>query len=71
VNITATVRSSLDTPAVRSRLVQTISSRVTTRFALELEEELRLVLASGRGEDADARREALARAIRRHFGAPL
>jgi hypothetical protein len=71
VKLTATTRTNLHSTAVRHRLTQTVSRGVAGRLALELEEELRLVRASGRAEDPDAGREALARAVRRHFGAPL
>jgi hypothetical protein len=71
MKITATVRTNLASSAARHQLTQTISRGVARRLAVDLEEELRLVRASGRADDPDAGREALARAVRRHFGTPL
>jgi hypothetical protein len=71
MKITARARSNLDRSAVRHQLTQTVSRGVARRLALELEEELRVVRASGSADDPDAGREALARAVRRHFGTPL
>ena len=71
MKVTVTARGTLDNPAVRTRLIETLSRNVLGRLALELEEELRIVRASGGSADAEARRDALARAVRRHFGTPL
>jgi hypothetical protein len=71
MKLTATVRTNLASAAVRRQLTQTISRGVARRLAVDLEEELGLVRASGRADDPDAGQEALARAVRRHFGTPL
>ena len=71
MKVTVAARGTLDNPAVRTRLIETLSRNVLGRLALELEEELRIVRASGGSADAEARRGALARAVRRHFGTPL
>jgi hypothetical protein len=71
MKVTATTRSNLDSASARNRVVQTLTRGIASRLVRELEEELRVVAASGRGDDPDARREALAHAVRRHFGTPL
>jgi hypothetical protein len=67
------------TPAVAPplrRLVRPIrnellSSRTVERFRSELEDELEAVSSSERAADEEARRDALERAVRRIWGAPL
>ena len=71
MKLTAPVRSNFDSTSARARLAHALSHSIVSRLTFELEEELRLVRASGRADDPDARREALARAVRRHFGTPL
>ena len=71
MKLTVAVRTNLASTSVRHHLTHAISRGVARRLAVDLEEELRLVRASGRADDPDAGREALARAVRRHFGTPL
>jgi hypothetical protein len=48
-----------------------LSPRTVDRFERELEAELEAVATSERAVDADSRRDALERAVRRVWGAPL
>jgi hypothetical protein len=72
VKITATPAA----PHAGGRLVRRIrnevlSSGTVERFKRELEDELDAVSASERTAGEDARRDALERAVRRIWGAPL
>ena len=48
-----------------------LSSHTVARLRRELEDELEAVSSSDRAADDDARRDALERAVRRIWGAPL
>jgi hypothetical protein len=48
-----------------------LSPHAVARLRRELEDELEAVSASERAADAEARRDALERAVRRIWGAPL
>jgi hypothetical protein len=50
---------------------EVLSSRTVERFRRELEDELDAISSSERAADDDARRDALERAVRRVWGAPL
>ena len=50
---------------------EALSPRTVDRFERELEAELEAVATSERAADAEARRDALERAVRRVWGAPL
>ena len=50
---------------------QALSPRTVDRFERELEAELEAVAGSERAADAESRRDALERAVRRVWGAPL
>ena len=50
---------------------EALSPRTVDRFERELETELEAVATSARAVDAEARRDALERAVRRVWGAPL
>jgi hypothetical protein len=71
MKVTTAVRTNLDSTPARTRIVHALSHSVTSRLVIELEAELGAIRASGRADDADVRRDALALAIRRHFGTPL
>jgi hypothetical protein len=50
---------------------EALSPRAVDRFERELEAELEAVATSERAVDPEARRDALERAVRRVWGAPL
>jgi hypothetical protein len=50
---------------------QALSPRTVDRFERELEAELEAVATSERAVESEARRDALERAVRRVWGAPL
>jgi hypothetical protein len=71
VKLRVTVGGSLARPAARRRQAYALGARVSRRLADEVEHELQDVLQSERAADPDARRDALERAVRRVWGAPL
>jgi hypothetical protein len=78
MKISVTVAGSLvQRTGARTGPVETITSRIRHQLVADLEEELQSVLQSERaaGVDGDAdtgmRRDALERAVRRIWGAPL
>jgi hypothetical protein len=54
-----------------ARAARDLAERVPQRLQQELEEELQSVSASGQAADPETRRDALERAVRRVWGAPL
>jgi hypothetical protein len=72
VRVTAKVGGNLARPDGRLvRRAHAITARAAGSLQQELEDELRAVSASGRAADPEARRDALERAVRRLWGAPL
>jgi hypothetical protein len=78
MKLTVTIAGSLvEHAGPRNGPVQTITSRIRHQLISDLEHELQSVLQSERAArsdgdaDADTRRDALERAVRRIWGAPL
>ncbi len=72
MKVTATSASAIPADRLARRIRgEVLSSRTVERFKRELEDELDAVSASEHAADADARRDALERAVRRVWGAPL
>lgn len=75
MKVTVTVGGNLTRPGfgrVVDHIRHTVQSAATNhQFERELADELRAVSASERGADPEFRRDALERAVRRHFGGTL
>ena len=56
---------------VQSLRQELLSSHTVARLRRELEDELESISSSDRAAEDDARRDALERAVRRIWGAPL
>ena len=72
MKIVATSASAVPTDRLTQRIrTEALSSRTVERFQRELEDELDAISFSERTADADTRRDALERAVRRVWGATL
>ena len=72
MKVTATVGGSLvQRTARRTGLSENLSARVRRHLEIDLRQELQAITQSGRAADPEARRDALERAVRRIWGAPL
>jgi hypothetical protein len=54
-----------------ARRIDILSARLSASLAAQLRQELDIIAQSGRAADPEARRDALERAVRRIWGAPL
>jgi hypothetical protein len=72
MKITATSTGAISAARLAQRVRdEALSSRTVQRFQRELEDELDAVSAADPAHDADTRRDALERAVRRVWGATL
>jgi hypothetical protein len=72
MKVTATSAGSLPTGRLLQRIRrEVLSSRTVQRFKRELEDELDAVSFLERGNEDEARRDVLERAVRRVWGATL
>jgi hypothetical protein len=72
VKLTATPAAAPSTGRLVHRIREDLlSSRTVERLRRELEDELEAVSSLERSADEDSRRDALERAVRRVWGAPL
>jgi hypothetical protein len=72
MKITAASPTAMPAARIAQRLrTEALSSRTVERFERELSDELDAVSFSERTADADTRRDALERAVRRVWGATL
>ncbi|MFZ1101838.1 MAG: hypothetical protein WAN86_03020 [Hyphomicrobiaceae bacterium] len=72
MKITATSATTIPTDRLTQRIrTEALSSRTVERFQRELEDELDAISSSERAADAETRRDALERAVRRVWGATL
>ena len=72
MKIIATSASAIPTSRLAQRIrAEALSSRTVERLEREIADELDAISASDRMADADTRRDALERAVRRVWGATL
>lgn len=72
MKVTVTSSSSIPAARIAQRIrSEALSSRTVERFRRELEDEPATVSSSERGDEGEARRDALERAVRRIWGATL
>jgi hypothetical protein len=72
MKITATPAAAIPAARLAQRVrSEALASRTVARFKHELEDELDAISWSGGAADAESRRDALERAVRRIWGATL